>query len=59
MKQKMSGHLLALFCVIVWGSTFVVSKNLMAILQPVQLMLLRFTLAYGALWIIYPKWYFS
>ncbi|NLJ64167.1 MAG: DMT family transporter [Christensenellaceae bacterium] len=58
MKQKMSGHLLALFCVIVWGSTFVVSKSLMAVLTPVQLMLLRFTLAYVALWIIHPKWYF-
>ncbi len=58
MKQKMSGHLLALFCVIVWGSTFVVSKSLRAVLTPVQLMLLRFTLAYVALWIIHPKWYF-
>ena len=53
-----SGHLIALGCVIVWGSTFVVSKSLTEILLPVQLMLLRFTLAYCALWIIHPKWYF-
>lgn len=59
MKQnKMTGHLMALVCVLVWGSTFVVSKGLMAYLQPVQLMLLRFTMAYLALWIICPRWYF-
>ena len=48
---------MAFVCVLVWGSTFVVSKSLMACVQPVQLMLLRFLLAYGALWIMYPKWY--
>lgn len=48
---------MALICVLVWGSTFIVSKGLMEFLQPVQLMLLRFTLAYGALWIIHPRWY--
>ena len=58
MNQKSSGHMMALICVLVWGSTFVVSKHLMAHLQPVQLMLLRFILAYGALWLIHPKWYF-
>ena len=50
---------MALGCVIVWGSSFVVTKSLMQFLQPVQLMLLRFILAYCALWVIYPKWYFK
>ena len=58
MKQ-ISGHIMALTCVLVWGSTFVVSKSLMEFLQPVQLMLLRFTLAYLALWAIKPQWYFK
>lgn len=49
---------MALFCVVVWGSTFVVSKSLLAHMSPVQLMLIRFVLAYVAMWIIYPKWYF-
>lgn len=49
---------MAIICVLVWGSTFVVSKGLMSFLQPLQLMLLRFTLAYIALWFIHPKWYF-
>lgn len=59
-KQKpLSGHIMALVCVIVWGSSFVVSKGLMLFLQPTQLMLLRFTLAYFALWVIHPKWHFD
>lgn len=59
MKQKQaSGHLMALVCVIVWGSTFVVSKSLMEHLRPVQLMVLRFVLAYAALWLIHPRWHF-
>ena len=56
-QKQTAGHLMALICVLVWGSTFIVSKGLMEFLQPVQLMLLRFTLAYGALWIIHPRWY--
>lgn len=59
MKDKtVSGHIMSLLCVMVWGSSFVVSKGLMTFLRPVQLMLLRFLLAYVALWIMYPKWYF-
>lgn len=58
LKTQQRGHLMALICVFVWGSTFVASKDLMAFLTPLQLMLLRFCLAYIVLWIIYPKWYF-
>jgi len=59
LKTRQKGHLMALFCVLVWGSTFVISKGLMAFLQPLQLMLLRFTLAYIALWLVHPHWYFK
>ena len=45
-KSQWMGHGMALICVVVWGSTFMVSKGLMTFLQPVQLMLLRFILAY-------------
>lgn len=51
--------MLALVCVLVWGSSFIVSKGLMQYLQPVQLMMARFLLAYGALWIVCPRWYFN
>ena len=60
MKEKQyTGHIMALVCVTIWGSTFVVSKGLMEFLNPVQLMLLRFVLAYAALWVVHPKWYFK
>lgn len=57
-KSQWMGHGMALVCVVVWGSTFMVSKGLMTFLQPVQLMLLRFILAYLLLWVLHPKWYF-
>ena len=57
-QNEKLGHLMAIVCVTIWGSSFVVSKGLMTFLNPVQLILLRFGLAYGLLWILYPKWYF-
>ena len=60
MKNKFNaGHLMALICVLVWGSTFVVSKELLRFLQPVQLILMRFAMAYIALWFVCPKFYFK
>lgn len=58
-RKQITGHLLALLCVLVWGTTFVVSKSLLEHLQPVQLMLARFTIAYLALWVICPQWHFD
>lgn len=55
---KFRGHLCALFCVIVWGITFIVSAKLLVVLTPIQTMLLRFILAYLVLWVLHPKWYF-
>lgn len=59
LKSQQKGHVMALICVLVWGSTFVISKGLMEFLQPLQLMLLRFTIAYITLWIVHPHWYFK
>ena len=56
MNEKLKGHLLALFCALVWGTTFVASKRLLAYYSPVQLMFLRFAAAYAVLWIAYPHW---
>lgn len=55
-KEKWKGHLLALFCAVIWGTTFVASKRLLAYYSPVQLMFLRFAAAYAVLWIAYPRW---
>ena len=58
-KKKLRGHLFSILCVIAWGTSFLVSKNLMEKLTPVQLMLLRFVIAWLSIWIIYPKWHFN
>jgi len=57
-NKEAIGHLFALFCVIIWGTSFIVSKSLMFAVTPVQLMWLRFVLAYVILWILYPHWSF-
>ena len=57
-RKQIRGHLLSMLCVIAWGTSFLVSKTLMAKLSPVQLMFLRFVIAWLAIWILYPKWYF-
>ena len=49
------GHVLALFTIIVWGSTFIVTKLLLSEFTPVHIMLCRFVVAYVVLWIIRPK----
>ena len=57
--KQFQGHFLALLCVIAWGTSFLVSKSLMAKLTPVQLMILRFLIAWLSIWVIYPKWQFD
>lgn len=47
---------MALLSVIIWGTSFLISKNLMNILTPAQLMWIRFLIAYVTLWILHPKW---
>ena len=54
--KKYRGHLLAAFCALVWGVTFVASKRLLQDYTPAQLMFMRFVMAYAMLWILHPKW---
>ena len=58
-KKLVKGHLLSILCVIAWGTSFLVSKNLMEKLTPVQLMFLRFVIAWLSVWVICPKWHFN
>lgn len=55
-KDKLSGHAIALFTITVWGSTYVVSKHMLSFFTPPQMMVMRFILAYAALWALRPKW---
>jgi len=55
-KTTLKGHALAGFCAIVWGVTFVISKHLLVYYSPVQLMFMRFVIAYITLCILHPHW---
>lgn len=54
-REKLTGCLFALFTITVWGSTFISSKKLLAVYTPSQIMLIRFLLAYCALWLLRPR----
>ena len=53
---KIGYHLLAISTIAIWGVTFVNTKVLLQQgLQPMEIFLLRFIVAYLCIWIISPK----
>lgn len=54
-KQVFAGHVLAILCVIVWGATYVASDYLLQFYTALQLLTLRFILAYLVLLILKPR----
>lgn len=54
-KALLGGYLPCLFAVTVWGGTFTVSKQVLAVMPPLQLLLARFVVAYVALWAVSPR----
>lgn len=58
MKKQISrpiAHLLAAFTVCIWGTTFIVSKILLRVYSPAQIMLMRFFIAYISLFLLKPR----
>ena len=54
--QKTLGHMFALFTIVVWGSCYVLTKNLLAAgYTAIQIIPLRMALAYVALLVMRPK----
>ena len=55
-NSKLMGHIFAIFTILVWGSCFVLTKNLLAAgLTAIQIIPLRMGLAYIALLVMRPK----
>ena len=55
-REKLMGHVYAIFTVLVWGSCFVLTKNLLgAGLTAIQIIPLRMGLAYLALLAMRPR----
>jgi len=56
MKNKIVlGHFIAFIAITLWGITFVSTKILLSYLDPIEIMISRFVLAYLVLILAYPK----
>ena len=54
-SKALAGHLAALFCILVWGTTFISTKVLLRAFSPVEILFFRFLLGYVALWLACPR----
>lgn len=54
MQKKTLGHLLAFFTMAVWATTFISTKHLLNNFSPVEIMIVRFVLAYICLCVLFP-----
>lgn len=54
-KSTLRGHLYALICVLIWGTTFISTKVLLQELTPIEILFIRFSLGFIALCIFCPK----
>ncbi len=54
-KGQLVGHIMAAIAICVWGSTFIFSKIMLRDFTPIQIMVMRFVVAYVVLWCLYPK----
>lgn len=54
-NQRSAGHLAALFTVLIWGTTFISTKVLLADFQPAEILFFRFALGFAALLLVCPR----
>ena len=53
--KQLIGHLAALMTIIVWGITFISTKVLLRDFTPLEILFIRFTLGWLALWLVCPR----
>ena len=54
-KKKLFEHFLAFFTIFIWALTFLCTKALMDVFTNLEILFLRYALAYVCIWLIYPK----
>lgn len=54
-KETVKGHITALITILIWGTTFISTKILLADFTPAEILFFRFLLGLAILIIIYPK----
>ena len=68
-SKTSAGHMAALITILIWGTTFISTKVLLATFTPIEILVLRFVLGYFTLWCVCPRrlilscrkqeWYFA
>lgn len=53
-SRKTFGHLAALLTIVIWGTTFISTKILLAEFQPAEILFFRFVMGYFVLLAVYP-----
>lgn len=48
------GHLAAFVTILIWGTTFISTKVLLRVFDPIEILLIRFLIGYAALWCVRP-----
>ena len=54
-NRKSAGHLAALFTIIIWGTTFISTKVLLADFRPVEILFFRFVMGFAVLLLACPR----
>ena len=55
--ERIKEHFLAFLTVLIWGVTFVSTKYLTDSLSSLEILYIRYLIAYAALWIICPRFF--
>lgn len=55
MNKQATGHLAALVTILIWGTTFISTKVLLADFEPIEILFFRFLMGFLALIIAYPR----
>lgn len=68
-NKPILGHMTAFLTIFIWGITFISTKVLLQVFTPIEILLIRFAVGYGALWCACPRklavrqkkqeWYFA
>lgn len=53
--KKYAGHLAALLTILIWGTTFISTKLLLADFLPIEILFFRFIMGYAVLWAVCPR----
>lgn len=53
-NKELIGHIFATITILIWGTTFISTKILLKVFSPIEILLLRFTIGFIALFIVYP-----